>query len=166
MRFSIKGIGLMDGLALTLKNLFRRPVTTQYPEQRLIPAKRIRGNELVWNDSKFVVCTTCAKACPQGAIHMVTNGDPENPNKPAMTRIEIDTGYCISCWICVESCPYKALQMGYAYELAKYRRGELVQANEGLLASETKKSSAFMRPDLEAGLPEQTLLINKKFNLR
>ena len=146
---------------LTFRNLFRRPVTTEYPEQRLVPAKRLRGNELVWNNVKCVVCTTCAKACPQGAIRMVTSVDPANPNKPVMATIEVDTGYCISCGICVESCPYNALHMGYAYEKAKYRRGQLVQANEGLLASQERRISAFMHPELEAEMPAQTLLVEK-----
>jgi hypothetical protein len=51
--------------------------------------------------------------------------------------------------------------MGYAYEKAKYRRGELVQSNEGLLASETRKASAYMHPDMEKDLPEQTLLVKQ-----
>jgi formate hydrogenlyase subunit 6/NADH:ubiquinone oxidoreductase subunit I len=153
-------------MMITLENLFRHPITTKYPEQRLVPAKRIRGNELIWNNTKCVVCTTCAKACPQGAIHMVTSVDQANPNKPVMAKIEVDTGYCISCGICVESCPYNALHMGYAYEGAKYRRAELVQANEGLMATEKKRASAFMHPDLEADLPVQSLLVDKKTNLR
>ncbi len=47
---------------------------------------------------------------------------------------------------------------------AKYRRGELVQTNEGLLASPERRASAFMHPELEAELPEQTLLVDKLHN--
>jgi NADH-quinone oxidoreductase chain I len=155
------GIGIVKGLAVTIKHLFRRPVTLQYPEQKLNTSKRIRGNELIWNSVKCTVCTTCAKTCPQGAIKMVTAVDPANPNKPVMAKIEVDTGYCIMCGLCVESCPYNALFMGYAYERAKYRRQELVQANDQLLASPERRTSAFMHPELEPGLPLQTLLIDK-----
>ena len=154
---------LVKGLLITFKHLFRRPITTQYPEQRLVPSRRTRGNELVWNNVKCIVCTTCAKACPQGAIHMVTAVDPANPNKTNMAKMEVDTGYCISCGICVEACPYNALHMGYAYERAKYRRNDLVQANQALLASPERRPSAFMHPDLEADLPQQTLLIDKEY---
>jgi formate hydrogenlyase subunit 6/NADH:ubiquinone oxidoreductase subunit I len=97
---------------------------------------------------------------------MVTSVDPANPNKPTMAKIEIDTGYCISCGICVEACPYNALHMGYAYERAKYRRLELVQANEGLLVSETRPLSAYLHADVEASLPEQTLLVEKFVKIR
>lgn len=162
MKFDRYGIGLAKGLVVTVKHLIRHPVTTQYPEQRVTPSKRIRGNELVWNNVKCVVCTTCAKACPQGAIKLVTKVDPANPNRPTMATIEIDSGYCIQCGICVESCPYSAIHMGYAFERAKYRRDELVQTNEALLASPERRTSAYMHPEIEGELPEQTLLIDRK----
>jgi formate hydrogenlyase subunit 6/NADH:ubiquinone oxidoreductase subunit I len=156
------GAGLAKGLSVTIRHLARRPVTTKYPEQRLVPAKRVRGNELIWNSTKCVVCTTCAKACPQGAIRLITKVDPANPNRPTMATIEVDTGYCIQCGICVESCPYSAIHMGYSYERAKYRRGELVQANEALLATPERRVSAHMHPEVEPELPGQTLLVDKK----
>jgi NAD(P)H-quinone oxidoreductase subunit I len=155
------GIGIAKGLRVTLRQLFRQPATIRYPEQKLNTSKRIRGNELVWNNVKCVVCTTCAKTCPQGAIHLETTVDPANPNKLTISKFEVDTGYCIFCGLCVESCPYNALFMGSAYECAKYRRSELVQANEKLLASPERKFSAFMHPELEAEMPAQTLLIEK-----
>jgi NADH-quinone oxidoreductase subunit I len=158
------GIGIAKGLAVVIKHLFRRPVTVLYPEQRLNPAKRIRGNELVWNSTKCTVCTTCAKTCPQGAIHLETKVDPANPNKTVVAKMEVDTGYCIMCGLCVSSCPYNALFMGYAFERAKYRRGDLVQSNEELLASPERRASAFMHPELEAELPPQTLLVEKLHN--
>jgi formate hydrogenlyase subunit 6/NADH:ubiquinone oxidoreductase subunit I len=158
------GIGIVKGLAVVIRNFFRFPVTVLYPEQKLNTSRRIRGNELVWNRTKCIICTTCAKACPQGAIHLVTAVDPANPNKNTVAKIEVDTGYCIMCGLCVEACPYNAIFMGYAYERAKYRRQDLVQTNEGLLASPERRASAFLHPELEAGLPEQTLLIDKKLH--
>jgi NAD(P)H-quinone oxidoreductase subunit I len=155
------GIGIAKGLRVTLRQLFRQPATIRYPEQKLNTSKRIRGNELVWNNIKCVVCTTCAKTCPQGAIRLETVVDPANPNKLTVSKFEIDTGYCIFCGLCVESCPYNALFMGTAYECAKYRRGDLVQSNEKLLASPERKPSAFMHPELEAEMPAQTLLVEK-----
>jgi formate hydrogenlyase subunit 6/NADH:ubiquinone oxidoreductase subunit I len=95
---------------------------------------------------------------------MVTSVDPANPNKRVVTKMEVDTGYCIMCGLCVEACPYNALFMGYSYERAKYRRRDLVQANSQLLASAERRASAFMHPELEAELPEQTLLLNNLHN--
>jgi formate hydrogenlyase subunit 6/NADH:ubiquinone oxidoreductase subunit I len=151
-------------MAITIKHLLRHPITTQYPEQRLVPSKRTRGNELIWDSAKCLVCTACAKTCPQGAIKMVTSPDPTG-SKSVMTKIEIDFGYCISCGLCVESCPYNALHMGYSYERSKYRRQELVQGNEQLYVSEARPASAFMRPDNDAKLPAQTLLVDRPMSV-
>ena len=161
MKLNRYGNGLAKGMMVVFKNLLRHPITTQYPEQRLTPSRRTRGNELVWSDVKCTGCATCAKNCPQGAIRITTSANPGD-NKYLVVRMEVDTGYCISCGLCVESCPYSALYMGYAYERAKYRREDLVQSNEKLLASPERRASAFMHPEIEPELPRQTLLVEKK----
>ena len=160
MKFERYGIGIAKGLTVTLRTMFRHPVTTQYPEQRLNVARRIRGNELIWDKDKCTGCATCAKTCPQGVIHVETSVLLEE-NKYKVEKFEVDTGYCISCGLCVEACPYEALYMGYAYERAKYRRGELVQTNEMLLESAERRRSAYMHPELAEELPRQTLLVEK-----
>jgi len=161
LKFEPVGTGILKGMVVTIRQfLFRRPITVLYPEQRLNTSRRIRGNELIWDNIKCTGCATCARSCPQGAIKIATSVDSRN-NRYEVIRIEVDTGYCISCGLCVEACPYSALYMGYAYERAKYRRQDLVQANEALLASPERRASAYMHPELEKTLPEQTLLIDK-----
>jgi NAD(P)H-quinone oxidoreductase subunit I len=160
LKFERYGKGIAKGLTVTFRHLFRHPITTQYPEQRLTTSRRIRGNELIWDNIKCTGCATCAKACPQGAILIVTAVNPVE-NKYAVEKYEVDTGYCIQCGLCVEVCPYQALYLGYAYERAKYRRGELVQTNEMLLASEERRRSGYMYPEIAAELPQQTLLIDR-----
>ncbi len=159
MKFERYGKGIAKGLTVTIRHLFRHPVTTQYPEQRLNISRRTRGNELVWNKEKCTGCGTCSKTCPQGVIHIVTHTGEEN--NYVVDQFEVDTGYCIMCGLCVEACPYEALFMGYAYERAKYRRGDLVQANEMLLASKERQASGYMHPEIAAELPRQTLLVER-----
>ncbi len=160
MKFERYGIGIARGLVVTVRHLFRHPVTVQYPEQRLNTSRRIRGNELVWDNIKCTGCATCAKSCPQGAIRIATSVSSEE-NKYIVEKIVVDTGYCISCGLCVEACPYNALYMGYAFERARYQRGELVQANEMLLESTERRPSGYMHPEIAAGLPRQTLLVER-----
>lgn len=160
MKFERYGKGLTKGLTVTIRHLLRHPVTTQYPEQRLIPSRRIRGNELIWDNKKCTGCATCAKTCPQGAIRIVTSVNPEE-NRYKVENMEVDTGYCIQCGLCVEACPYEALFMGYAYERAKYRRSDIVQSNEMLLASPGRRPSGYMHSEIAEELPRQTLLVER-----
>ena len=76
-------------------------------------------------------------------------------------KIEVDTGYCIQCGLCVEVCPYSALFMGYAYERAQYQRNDLVQINERLLPSAERQRSGYMYPEIAKELPRQTLLVER-----
>ena len=160
MDFKRNGTGIAKGLMVTLRHLFRRPVTVQYPEQRLHNSRRIRGNELVWSLKKCTGCDTCAKVCPIGAIRIVTTTDLVGNLYP-VNQYRVDTGYCIQCGLCVEACPYEAIRMGYSYERAKYRRGELVQRDEQLAASAEHPASGYMYPDEAAKLPPQTLLVDR-----
>ena len=159
MKFERYGKGIAKGLRVTVRDLLRHPVTVQYPEQRLNTSRRIRGNELIWDKVKCTGCATCAKTCPQGAIRIVTSRGEENRYK--VEKFEVDTGYCIFCGLCVEACPYDALFLGYAYERAKYRRGDLVQTNEMLLASAERRPSGYFHPEIAAELPRQTLLVER-----
>jgi NADH-quinone oxidoreductase chain I len=158
--FERYGIGIAKGLSVTIRHLLRRPITTQFPEQRLNTSRRIRGNELIWDKQKCTGCATCAKTCPQGVIHIVTSVKLEE-NKYKVEKFEVDMGYCIFCGLCVEACPFEALFLGYGYERAKYRRGELIRDREELLASEERKASGYGHPEIAATLPKQSLLLDK-----
>jgi NADH-quinone oxidoreductase chain I len=160
LQFERYGKGIAKGLTVTIRHLFRHPITVQYPEQRLNTSRRIRGNELIWSQEKCTGCATCAKSCPQGAIRIITSVNPVE-NKYAVEKYEVDTGYCIQCGLCVEACPFDALYMGYAYERAKYRRGELVQTKEMMLESADRQVSGYFYPERAAKLPRQTLLLER-----
>jgi NADH-quinone oxidoreductase chain I len=158
--FERYGIGILKGLSVTIRHLLRIPITTQYPEQRLNPSRRTRGNELIWDEKRCTGCGTCAKTCPQGSIQIVTSTQIEE-NKYKVEKFEVDMGYCISCGLCVEACPYDALFLGYAYERARYRRGELVLAKEDLPETAERPRSGYAHPEIAAELPEQSLLVDK-----
>jgi len=159
LKFERFGLGILKGMALTLKHLFRRPITTQYPEERLTVSRRIRGYELIWSEERCTGCATCAKSCPQGAIEIVTSS-PKGDRYP-VDKFTVDSGYCIFCGLCVESCPYDALFFAYGYEFSRYRRRELVKPKETLLASAEKQASGYAHPEIGETLPCQTLLLER-----
>ena len=160
MKFERYGIGIVKGLTVTIRHLLRHPTVSQFPEQRLNVSRRIRGQELIWSRERCTGCGTCAKACPIGAIEIVTATNPSD-NKYEVEKYQVDTGYCIQCGLCIEACPYDAVFLGYSYERAKYRRGDLVQANDELLESPGRPASGYFHPDIAEKLPEQTLLVER-----
>jgi len=160
LKFERYGIGIAKGLTVTIRHLLRHPTVTQYPDQRLNTSRRVRGNELIWNQEKCTGCGTCAKTCPQGAIEIVTTTNQAD-NKYEVEKYEIDTGYCIQCGLCIEACPYDALFLSYAYECAKYRRDDLVQGKETMLETPDRRVSGYFHPDRAEKLPRQTLLVER-----
>lgn len=159
MKFERYGKGIAKGMALTLKHFFRRPITTQYPEQRLNVSRRIRGNQLVLVKGTCSACSACVRACPVGCLTIVTSRD-EN-KKLKLDKLEQDIGICISCGLCVESCPQKSLFMSCDYEKSAYNRKSFILSADDLAPSEKQVPSGYFSPENEAKLPKQTLLIDR-----
>ena len=153
--------GVLRGLGVTLKNLFRRPVTTQYPEERLHISRRARGTDIIWDSKTCIACRACERACPTKSISMeVSRGEDK---KLRVDRYVIDFGTCISCGLCVESCPVEdAIFMSYSYERAVYSREALVSCDDALAPGEGKQPSGYAHPEIEKTLPLQTLLLDRE----
>ncbi len=130
----IKPVPLIKGLLITLKHLFKKPVTLQYPEEKVAPFPRFRGLHALnvsHNRSKCVACYLCPTVCPAKCI-TVEAAEDDKHDKYA-SKYEIDLLRCIFCGYCVEACPVDALKMTSAYELASYKRDEFVFTQERLL---------------------------------
>ena len=107
------GLGVARGMAITLRHVFTPPITVQYPEeQRTIPL-RARTN-LLWFEERCTGCSTCAQACPDGCILVETS--PGEDRSFNVKRYEIDFRLCMYCGLCVEACPYEAIQAGGALD--------------------------------------------------
>ena len=70
----IPGLGIVSGMALTLRRFFEPKVTVKYPEVRLDPPHKFRGRlQLLydeWGTLKCETCFQCAQACPIECIDM------------------------------------------------------------------------------------------------
>ena len=54
---------LYSGLSVTFDHLRRRPVTVQYPYEKLIPSERYRGR-IHYEFDKCIACEVCVRVCP------------------------------------------------------------------------------------------------------
>ncbi len=111
------GLGIAKGLLMTLRHLFRRPFTVQYPEEVRHLPPRARTN-LLWFDERCTGCSTCAQACPDGCILVATS--PREDGSLNKDRYEIDFRLCMFCGLCVEACPFEAIQAGGPFDDAVY----------------------------------------------
>jgi NADH-quinone oxidoreductase subunit I len=155
------GIGIAKGMLLVLQHLFRKPITIQYPDERLETPRRVRGNELVWLEERCAGCDYCAKACPHGVIRIKTSPAADGSNRRHVDEFEINTGRCMFCGLCVEACPFLALYLGSRFELARYTQEELIMNKERLVAN-AKLVSAYDRPDALSVERDQELLPSGK----
>ncbi len=97
--------------------IFKKPVTTLYPKERLEPPARLRG-KMKFYVERCISCGMCARDCPSGActMHKI-----DEKNRPVF-----DLDFCTFCEQCAETCPKKAIELTTEYELAHYKRGEAV----------------------------------------
>jgi NAD(P)H-quinone oxidoreductase subunit I len=119
-----------QGLAVTFDHMSRRPITVQYPYEKLIPSERFRGR-IHFEFDKCIACEVCVRVCPIN-LPVVDWTFNKAIKKKELKHYSIDFGVCIFCGNCVEYCPTNCLSMTEEYELASYDRHELNYDNVAL----------------------------------
>jgi NADH-quinone oxidoreductase subunit I len=122
-------IPLLKGLATTLRMVFTKPITLQYPEERKEMAPRWRGHPELTVDPdgrrRCVACTLCMVVCPSNAIRGIVAAEgPEHEKYPV--EFTIDLQRCIFCGLCQEACPKGAIKLNNLYELAQSEKSVLI----------------------------------------
>ncbi|MCL6634939.1 MAG: NADH-quinone oxidoreductase subunit I [Peptococcaceae bacterium] len=110
------GQGLVKGLAITLRELFNKKVTVQYPEERCYIAPRFHG-EFTLDRDACINCGLCANSCPNNVIQIESE---KADKKRIQTKFVMNIQYCLFCGLCVEACAKKALRFTDKFEMAKY----------------------------------------------
>lgn len=108
-------------IPMVLGKLTKKPVTVLYPYEKLEPFKDIRS-KIKFDTEKCIGCGMCARDCPSGACVMVEYTGPLNRKKTP----EFDLDRCTFCGQCEESCPKDAIKLTADYEMAHFKRGELI----------------------------------------
>jgi NADH-quinone oxidoreductase subunit I len=140
-------LGVLKGLAETLRTFSRKPVTVQYPTVHRQLPERERGYPLLLWDPEVpepfcVGCHACERACPTECISVIMKDNPlvaegKSKRRKIVDTFLLDYGRCIRCRICVETCNFSAIAMNNTWEgqeMSRYDRRELVMDLEQLLA--------------------------------
>lgn len=126
---------MLGGMGVTLKKLFSKPVTIQYPEQKPQIPQRYRGRIVLTRDpsgeERCVACYLCSSVCPVDCITIQAAERDDGRRFPEAFRINFNR--CIFCGLCAEACPTLALQMTQDFEMAETHPMDLVYEKKDLL---------------------------------
>lgn len=141
------------GLSVTWRNLFRSPITLQYPDQRLDLPVGYRGIPVLLSDEqgqlKCTSCEMCVKACPVSCITLVSHRGEDR--KKVLDEYAIDATWCMYCGLCVEACPFDALAMSDQYELADFELKNLLFDKERLTTIGSRQTTDTINFGIKTG---------------
>ncbi len=109
------------GMKITGKYLLQKPITVQYPDERLPIPERYRGIHYL-EQEKCIDCLACARACPIDCIEMdaIRHG-----KELEWISFTLDYQKCMFCELCVYPCPKDCIHMGTEFAFVTYDRSEL-----------------------------------------
>jgi NADH-quinone oxidoreductase subunit I len=130
----VRAVGRAMGV--TLRNLFRTPVTVQYPTVKRVYPDRFRGILALTYDRETgeencIGCRLCEYICPPQVIK-VEMLKAEKRNFAKTFTLELYS--CEFCELCVQVCPTDAIVMLRTFDLATADRRELLLDKDRLHA--------------------------------
>ena len=135
----LPGTGLAQGLATTLRNMTSHAHTKQYPDEAPELAPRTRG-VIALIEENCTSCMLCARECPDWCIYIDSHKETmpaPNPggrerSRNVLDRFAIDYSLCMYCGICIEVCPFDALEWSPEFEYAEYDIRDLLHEKDRL----------------------------------
>ena len=128
---------IVEGFLLTLRYMFRRKVTVNYPHERTPTSPRFRGEHALRRypngEERCIACKLCEAICPAQAITI--EAEPREDGSRRATRYDIDMMKCIYCGYCQEACPVDAIVEGPNIEFSVENPEELYYDKEKLLTN-------------------------------
>lgn len=126
---------ILLGMILTLKHLFKRKVTINYPYEKSPVSPRFKGEHALRRyengEERCIACKLCEAICPAQAIS-IQSESREDGSRHAV-KYDIDMTKCIYCGMCQEACPVDAIVEGPNFEFATETQNELFYTKEKLL---------------------------------
>ena len=113
---------------LIVKNLFRKPMTLQFPYDSLPPVEGYRGQHILDLD-KCTGCFICSMICPNKAIWLVEFRGRMYP--------QVDLGKCCFCQLCEEYCSQKAIKLTQQAMMVTMDRKSAILGPEALSETPT-----------------------------
>jgi NADH-quinone oxidoreductase subunit I len=127
---------LLQGLRVTLRNLFVRKVTVQYPEEKTPQSPRFRGLHALRRypngEERCIACKLCEAVCP--ALAITIDSEVREDGTRRTTRYDIDLFKCIYCGFCEEACPVDAIVETRIFEYHMEEKGQNIMNKDKLLA--------------------------------
>jgi NADH-quinone oxidoreductase chain I len=122
--------GLLQGMGITMKYFFKKPVTVIYPKER-IPMKRFKGpiafvKSEKTGDHLCIACNACIKTCPSRCMSLAAQKSATD-GKRVLTDFTVNYTLCSLCSLCIDVCPTDALKHDDPnYDMVKLTQKELV----------------------------------------
>jgi NADH-quinone oxidoreductase subunit I len=133
---------ILQGLSITMKHFFRKPVSISYPEEKREYSENFRGQHSLKRDEngaeRCTACGSCALSCPAEAITMIAaerqKGEEHLYREEKYAAVyEINMLRCIFCGLCEEACPKEAIYLDGPHVASDYLRKDFIYGKDKLV---------------------------------